>query len=96
MCDDMQYMTFNSPVSIYCEELDGECFEFHKCMKCKYKAADMIAESECQRIAQDAIIAIDALQGIVNCSPYIHQDYLKEKLSLVRRCMTFMQLFEKE
>ena len=82
--------------SIYCDWIESECFNFNNCYKCKYKAADMIDERNCERIAQDARLAIDALQGIVNCSPYIHQDYLKEKLSLVRRCMTFMQLFEKE
>ena len=82
--------------SIYCECIESECFNFNNCYKCKYKTADMIDERNCERIAQDARLAIDALQGIVNCSPYIHQDYLKEKLSLVRRCMTFMQLFEKE
>lgn len=95
MCEEM-YSTFNSPVSIYCEELDGECFEFHKCMKCKYKKAEMIDERNCERIAQDARLAIDALQGLVNCSPHIHQDYLKEKLSIARRCIAFMEHFEKE
>lgn len=94
MCDEM-YSTFNSPVSIYCEELDGECFDFNNCYKCKYKPADMIDERNSQRIAQDARLAIDALSGLVN-SPHIHQNYLKEKLSIARRCIAFMQHFEKE
>lgn len=95
MCEEM-YATFNKAVSIYCEELDGECFEFHKCMKCKYNKAEMIDERNCERIAQDARLAIDALQSLVNCSPHIHQDYLKEKLSTARRCIAFMEHFEKE
>lgn len=94
MCDQI-YSNFKE-ISIYCEELDAECFEFHNCLKCKYKKAEMIDERNCERIAQDARIAIDALQSLVSGSPYIHQDYLKEKLSVARRCIAFMQHFEKE
>ena len=93
MCDDM-YANFKE-ISIPCDYLDGECFNFNNCYKCKYKPADMIDERNSQRIAQDARLAIDALSGLVN-SPHIHQNYLKEKLSLARRCIAFMEHFEKE
>lgn len=82
--------------SIYCEHLDGECFDFGYCHKCKYKPAEMIDETNCKRIAEDARLAIDALSAIVNCSPHIHQNYLKEKISLVERCTKFMKIFVKE
>lgn len=82
--------------SIYCNHLDGECFELGKCYKCKYKPAEMIDERNCERIAEDARLAIDALSAIVDCSPYLHQNYLKEKLSLVERCTKFMKNFVKE
>lgn len=82
--------------SIYCEHLDGECFDFGNCRKCKYKPPEMIDEMNSKRIAEDARLAIDALSAIVDCSPYLHQNYLKEKLSLVERCTKFMKNFVKE
>lgn len=82
--------------SIYCEHLDGECFNFGYCYKCKYKPPEMISEANSKRIAEDARLAIDALSAIVNSSPHLHQNYLKEKLSLVERCTKFMKNFVKE
>lgn len=83
-------------ISIYCDHIESECFDFSNCLKCKYKPADMIPEYECKRISEDAWLAIDALEALVASSPHIHQDYLTEKLSLVRRCIKFMENFEKE
>lgn len=82
--------------SIYCDHIESECFNFTNCLKCKYKPADMIPEYICKRISEDAWLAIDALEGLIACSPHIHQDYLSEKLSIVRRCIQFMEHFEKE
>lgn len=82
--------------SIYCEFLDGECFTFDKCCKCKYKPGEMIDEMNSKRIAEDAGLAIYALEGLVAAAPYIHQDYLSEKLSIVKRCCKFMEHFAKE
>lgn len=82
--------------SIYCEHLDGECFNFGYCYKCKYKPSEMISEANSKRIAEDARLAIYALEGLDAAAPYIHQDYLKEKLSIVKRCCEFMEDFVKE
>ncbi len=82
--------------SIYCEHLDAECFNFGNCYKCKYKPPEMISEANSKRIAEDARLAIDALSSIVNSSPHLHQNYLKEKLSLVEHCTKFMKNFVKE
>lgn len=82
--------------SIYCEFLDGECFTFNNCYKCKYKPVGMIDEMNSKRIAEDAKLAIYALEGLVAAAPYIHQDYLREKLSIVNRCFEFMSNFAKE
>ena len=82
--------------SIFCEELDGECFESHNCLKCKYKAPDYIPESDSKRIAEDAWLAVDCLEGLIAAAPFIHQNYLKEKLSIIKRCVKFMENFEKE
>lgn len=53
----------------------------------------MIDEFNTQRIRNDAYIACDALQALVN-SPKLHEDYIKEKLETVRRCIEFIELFE--
>lgn len=82
--------------SIYCEHLDGECFDFCNCHKCKYKPPEMIDEMNSKRIAEDARLAIYALEGLDAAAPYIHQSYLKEKLSIVKRCCEFMEHFVKE
>lgn len=82
--------------SIYCEHLDGECFDFGNCHKCKYKPAEMIDEMNSKRIAEDARLAIYALEGLDAAAPYIHQNYLREKLSIVKRCCEFMEHFVKE
>ena len=82
--------------SIFCEALDGECFESHKCAKCKYKKPEMLDKPTSNHIADDANIAINALVGLLKAAPYIHQDYLKEKLTIVRKCLMFMENYEKE
>ncbi len=56
----------------------------------------MIDEMNSKMIAEDARLAIYALEGLVAAAPYIHQDYLKEKLSLVERCTKFMKNFVKD
>lgn len=56
----------------------------------------MISEQNAIRISDDAEIACDALQSIIAAAPYIEEDYLSEKLDVVRRCMAFMQHFESE
>ena len=53
----------------------------------------MVDEFNTQRIRNDAYIACDALQALVN-SPKLHEDYIKEKLETVRRCIKFIELFE--
>lgn len=80
---------FRLTSSIFCEELDGECFDFGNCYKCPYKPSEVLPQSECQRIA------ITALQGIKNSDPYLHQNYLKEKLEIVKRCVSFMENYVK-
>lgn len=53
----------------------------------------MIDNFNAVRIRNDAYIACDALQALVN-SPKLHEDYIKEKLKTVRRCIKFIELFE--
>ncbi len=86
---------FRLTSSIYCENLDGECFDFRNCFKCPYKPAEIIPEREAKRIAEDAGLAIDALCSIKDSSSYLHQNYLKEKLSVVKRCVAFMEHYVK-
>ena len=82
--------------SIYCDYIESECFDFGNCLKCKHKPADFISKEQGKRIEQDAYLAVDALESIIACSSHLHQDYLKEKLSIVKRCAEFMQHFVKE
>lgn len=82
--------------SIYCKHIDSECFDFWNCFKCKYKPADIIPKNETKRINEDAWLAIDALESIIASSDNLHQDYLKEKISIVRRCIYFIENFEKD
>ncbi len=56
----------------------------------------MIDENNSMRIKNDAYIACDALKSLIVAAPYIHEDYLHEKLEVVRRCLKFMELFEGE
>jgi len=56
----------------------------------------MIDEHNSMRIADDACIACDALKSLIVAAPYIHEDYLHEKLEVVRRCLRFMESFEPE
>ena len=59
----------------------------------------MIDERNTSRIKNDAFIAVDALQAIVNCCVMdgrIHSDYLKEKTDVAKRCLEFMDNFIKE
>lgn len=45
------------------------------------------------RIRDDAYIACDALQSLIN-SPRLHENYIREKLDVVRRCIKFIENFE--
>ena len=53
----------------------------------------MIDEYDMTRIRDDAYIACDALQSLIN-APSLHEDYIKEKLEVVRRCIKFIEHFE--
>ena len=54
----------------------------------------MVDEYNTQRIRNDAYIACDALQALMY-APNLHEDYIKEKLDVVRRCIKFIEHFEK-
>ena len=54
----------------------------------------MIDEQNAMRIRDDAFIACDALQSIIAAAPYIHENYLREKLKVVKGCIKFMEQFE--
>ena len=54
----------------------------------------MIDNINAVRIRDDAYIACDALQALVY-APNLHEDYIKEKLDVVRRCIKFIERFEK-
>lgn len=54
----------------------------------------MIDNFNAVRIRDDAYIACDALQALVY-APNLHEDYIKEKLDVVRRCIKFIEHFEK-
>ena len=82
--------------SIYCDYIESECFNFSNCLKCKYSPAGFVPEKQAHRIAEDAALAIEALEGIRLSEGALHQDYLKEKLSIVERCALFMSFFVKE
>lgn len=53
----------------------------------------MINELNAMRIRDDAYIACDALQSLIN-SPKLHENYIREKLDVVRRCIKFIENFE--
>lgn len=53
----------------------------------------MINEEDTRRIREDAYIAYDALNALI-VSPTLHEDYIKEKLDVVRRCVRFISHFE--
>lgn len=53
----------------------------------------MIDNFNAMRIRDDAYIACDALQSLIN-SPKLHERYIKEKLDVVRRCIKFIEHFE--
>lgn len=82
--------------SIYCDHIESECFNFSNCMKCKYSPSTFVPEKQAHRIAQDAALAIEALEAIRLSEGALHQDYLKEKLSIVERCALFMSFFVKD
>lgn len=54
----------------------------------------MIDNFNAVRIRNDAYIACDALQALVY-APNLHEDYIKKKLDVVRRCIKFIEHFEK-
>ena len=56
----------------------------------------MIDERNGQRIAEDALIAIDALKAIAACRHNLHPMYLKEKAEQAQRCLDFMKHFYEE
>ena len=56
----------------------------------------MIDTNDGQRIASDALIAIDALQSIVNSHTSLYPAYLKEKCEQAQRCLDFMKCFYEE
>lgn len=53
----------------------------------------MIDEYNTKRIRDDAYIACDALQSLMY-APTLHEEYVKEKLEVVRRCVKFIEQFE--
>ncbi len=53
----------------------------------------MIDEYNTSRIRNDAYIACDALQSLMYAST-LHENYIKEKLDVVRRCIKFIEHFE--
>lgn len=53
----------------------------------------MISESDTLRIKNDAIIAQDALQSLI-CSPKLYENYVREKLKVVKECIKFIEHFE--
>lgn len=53
----------------------------------------MIDSFNTMRIRDDAYIACDALQSLIN-SPQLHENYIREKLNVVRRCIKFIENFE--
>jgi len=54
----------------------------------------MIEKSDERRIRDDAYIARDALEGLMYAQ-VLTGDYVKEKLDTVRRCIAFIEHFEK-
>lgn len=46
-----------------------------------------------KRIAEDAYIAIDSLESIVNSRLTLAPSYLKEKCKTVQKCLDFMKNF---
>ena len=55
----------------------------------------MISESDTLRVKNDAIIAQDALQSLI-CSPNLHENYIREKLTVVKECIKFIEQIERE
>ena len=53
----------------------------------------MVDEYNTQRIRNDAGIACDALQALMY-APNLHEDYIKEKLDIIRHCIEFIERFE--
>lgn len=53
----------------------------------------MISEIDTKRIRDDAYIACDALQALMY-APSLYEDYIKEKLDIVRSCVKFIEHFE--
>ena len=56
----------------------------------------MINERDAMRISEDAFIACDALQSLISAAPYIHENYVREKLKVVKGCIKFIEQFEGE
>lgn len=64
-------------------------------MSCAEKKS--IEEMNQLRIADDAYIAVDALESIITVAreQSLHPAYLKEKIDKVQRCLCFMKEFTK-
>lgn len=56
----------------------------------------MINEYDSKCIAEDAYIACDALQSLIAGAPYLHKNYVREKLKVVKECIKFIEQFEGE
>lgn len=77
--------------------LNGKCMcpSCYKREKEKERKRQLqITQEDAARIKDDAQTAIYALEGLVAAAPYIHKNYLHEKLEVVRRCIKFMEYFE--
>ena len=61
--------------------------------KAKEDRTGMIEAYNGMRIAEDACIAIDALEALVNNRTNLHPSYLKEKCEVVKRCLDFIKGF---
>ena len=56
----------------------------------------MINETDAMRIREDAFIACDAVQSLISAAPYLHENYVREKLKVVKGCIKFIEQFEGE
>lgn len=53
----------------------------------------MIDKYDATRIADDAMIAADALSSIIECKDHLHPNYIKEKIRVVKNCVEFIESF---
>lgn len=55
MCEE-KYSALFHPLSIFCEDLDGECFEFYNCDNCKYRGISEYEKKE--RFCRHELLAL--------------------------------------